>query len=181
METLSRIRINPLLLLLILIAVWPFTTNADDGLQGGDVAPEFALVDQNRKTHRLSDYSGKWVVLYFYPKDDTPGCTKEACNFRDDIFKIRALNAEVLGVSLDSVESHDEFVKKYNLPFPLLSDADKDAAVKYNCLTKFGPFEVAKRNTFIINPEGKLARIYRQVDPKSHSAQVIADLTVLQE
>jgi len=116
----------------------------------------------------------KWVVLYFYPKDDTPGCTTEACQFRDDIFKIHALNAEVLGVSLDSAESHTKFAKKYGLPFPLLSDAETVTAEKYGCLSSLGPFKFAKRHTFIINPEGKLVKIYQ------HSEEIIAELTRLQ-
>lgn len=174
----TLIRLQCLFLLLILM--WPFTSSAGDELRAGDTAPAFELADQYGKTHRLADYRGKWVVLYFYPKDDTPGCTTEACNFRDDIFKIRALNAEVLGVSLDSAESHAKFAGKHGLPFPLLSDADEKTAASYGCLTAFGPFNVAKRETFIINPEGQLAKIYREVKPKEHSREIIADLQSLQ-
>ena len=132
------------------------------------------------KTHSLDQYLGKWVVVYFYPKDDTPGCTTEACNFRDDIFKLRAMDAEVLGVSLDSTESHALFAEKYGLPFPLLSDAAGDVAEQYGCLTDWKGMKIAARHTFIIDPGGNIAKIYRKVDPDSHSAEIRADLTALQ-
>ena len=160
--------------------MWPFNSSAENELKVGDAAPAFELFDQYKNTHKLSDYVGKWVVLYFYPKDDTPGCTTEACNFRDDIFRIRALDTEVLGVSLDSAESHAKFAEKHGLPFPLLSDHEAEVADKYGCLTAMGPLKFAKRHTFIIDPLGKLARIYRQVKPKQHARQVIADLRQLQ-
>ncbi len=168
------------LILLLLLPMWPFGSNAESKLMVGDVAPEFELIDQYRKTHKLADYDGKWVVLYFYPKDDTPGCTTEACNFRDDIFRIRDLNAEVLGVSLDSAKSHAKFAEKHGLPFPLLSDVEADVAREYGCLTSIGPLKYAKRHTFIIDPKGKLALIYRDVKPKNHAAEIIADLQQLQ-
>jgi len=120
------------------------------------------------------------VVLYFYPKDDTPGCTTEACNFRDDIFELRALGAEVLGVSLDSAESHAKFARKHGLPFPLLSDSEGVVAEKYGCLGNKLGFRYAQRHTFIIDPQGRVAKAYRDVDPKVHSRQVIADLAALQ-
>ena len=153
-------------------------TGAD--LEVGQPAPGFAMQDQYMKTHSLEKYQGKWVVLYFYPKDDTPGCTTEACNFRDDIFKLRALDAEVLGVSLDSTESHARFAEKYGLPFPLLSDAAGETAGQYGCLTEWRGMTIAARHTFIIDPGGNIAKIYREVDPDTHSAQVIADLTSMQ-
>src|SRR5690606_15918410 len=126
--------------------------------------------------HRLEDYAGKWVVLYFYPKDDTPGCTTEACNFRDDIYEIKALGAEVVGISLDTAESHAHFAEKHGLPFPLLSDADGVVAEKYGCLAERAGFRYAQRHTFILDPDGRIAKVYRDVDPKSHSGEVIADL-----
>ena len=138
------------------------------------------MPDQYMKTHNLEQYLGKWVVVYFYPKDDTPGCTTEACNFRDDIFRLRAMDAEVLGVSLDSTESHARFAEKYGLPFPLLSDAAGETAEQYGCLTEWRGMTIAARHTFIVNPEGNIARIYREVDPDTHSAQVLADLASLQ-
>ena len=153
-----------------------FSSGASAELQVGNPAPGFDLIDQYQKPHRLADYSGKWVVLYFYPKDDTPGCTTEACNFRDDIIKIRALGAEVLGISLDSAESHAEFAKKHGLPFPLLADTEARTAEAYGALMGLGPVKFAKRHTFIVSPDGKLAQVYRDVDPKTHSAEVIAEL-----
>lgn len=140
----------------------------------GDPAPEFRLQDQNSDWHSLADYQGQWVVLYFYPKNDTPGCTTEACAFRDDIFKFRKLGAQILGVSLDPVESHAEFAARYSLPFPLLSDAEKQAAGQYGVLRMMGLY--TKRETFVIAPDGTIAMHYRKVDPDTHSAQVLADL-----
>ena len=144
-----------------------------------DDAPDFSLIDQYQKTHQLSDYQDKWLVLYFYPKDDTPGCTTEACNFRDDIIEIKALGAEVLGVSIDNAESHAKFAEKHGLPFSLLSDPDGAVAKSYGSLMSLGPLKLAKRHSFIIDPEGKLARIYRKVKPSSHSDEIIADLKKL--
>ena len=146
----------------------------------GDAAPTFELVDQYMKPHKLADYAGKWVVLYFYPKDDTPGCTTEACSFRDDIFKIRELGAEVLGVSLDTAESHAKFAEKHGLPFPLLADPEGKVAEQYDSIMNFAGMRLARRNTFIIGPDGKFAKIYTDVDPKAHSQEVITDLKSLQ-
>lgn len=148
-------------------------------LKVGDPAPDFSLLDQNSKQQSLDNYKGQWLVLYFYPKDDTPGCTTEACEFRDDYYVLREMGVTVLGVSLDDVESHQEFAEKYHLPFPLLSDADATVAIAYGSLTKFGPIKFAKRHTFIIDPRGQIARIYREVKPKEHSDQIISDLKTL--
>lgn len=142
----------------------------------GSQAPEFELLDQNKKTQRLKDYRGKWVVLYFYPKDDTPGCTTEACNFRDDYFRIRALGASVLGVSLDDVASHQAFASKYHLPFPLLADTGKQVAKAYNVLRGFGAFSYASRQTFIIDPGGTIAKHYQSVRPRQHATEIITFL-----
>jgi peroxiredoxin Q/BCP len=150
-------------------------------IKAGEAAPDFDMVDQYNKPHKLSDYKGKWVVLYFYPRDDTPGCTTEACNFRDDIFKIRKLNAEVIGVSVDSAESHTKFAGKHGLPFPLLSDGDAQVAKNYGALWSLGPIKVAKRHSFIIDPAGNLAKIYRDVKPEDHSDEIILDLGSLQK
>lgn len=139
----------------------------------GDVAPDFRLQDQDSEWHSLSDYKGSWVVLYFYPKDDTPGCTTEACNFRDEIIRYKALGAKVLGVSLDDVESHKEFAEKYSLPFPLLADEKKKAAEAYDVITSYIVTEVAARETFIINPEGVISRHYEDVDPDTHAQEVL--------
>jgi len=164
----------------VLICSMFFSLNSHAELALNGAAPAFDLYDQDNKRHQLADYSGKWLVLYFYPKDDTPGCTKEACNFRDDIYHIRESNAEVIGVSTDNVESHAEFVKKYSLPFALLSDKDAIVAKSYGAAWKLGPLSIAKRHSFIISPEGRLVKIYRKVDPKTHSEQIIADLKSLQ-
>jgi peroxiredoxin Q/BCP len=147
---------------------------AEAQLDAGQAAPQFELIDQHGKAHRLEDYAGRWLVLYFYPKDDTPGCTTEACSFRDDIYRIRALGAEVAGVSLDSAESHARFAEKHGLPFALLSDASGDIARRYGVLAEAGNF--ARRATFLIDPAGRVAKVYREVDPAAHSGEVIADL-----
>ncbi len=152
-----------------------------ESLKPGDPAPGFSLLDQNSNQHRLEDYRGQWLILYFYPKDDTPGCTTEACEFRDDYYVLKQMGVTVLGVSLDEVESHQEFAEKYHLPFPLLSDADARVAMAYGSLTKFGPIKFAKRHTYIIDTEGRIAHIYRNVKPRQHSDQVINDLRAMME
>ena len=152
---------------------------ADTTLNVGDIAPAFELIDQNGKQQKLSDYKGKWLVLYFYPKDDTPGCTREACAFRDDILAINSLDARILGISLDSQSSHKAFAEKYHLPFPLLADVNGEVSRKYGSLFSALIVKFSKRHSFIINPEGKIAQIYRDVDPDKHSKQIINDLTQL--
>ena len=158
--------------------LFSFNSSADDLLNS--LAPPFELPDQYSRIHKLADYSGQWLVLYFYPKDDTPGCTKEACNFRDDIYPIREANAEVIGLSTDDVGSHDEFTKKYSLPFVLLSDKHAVVAKSYGAAWKLGPLSKVKRHSFIISPDGKVVRIYRKVKPKEHSKEIIAALKALQ-
>ncbi|MDH5455050.1 MAG: peroxiredoxin [Gammaproteobacteria bacterium] len=152
---------------------------ANDQVTTGDVAPEFELSDQNGQLHSLEDYRDQWVVLYFYPKDETPGCTTEACEFRDNIFAYRELNAQILGVSLDDAESHKAFAENHGLPFPLLADVDGEAALAYGVKTRWAGMTVAKRQTFLIGPDGKIARHYEKVVPAEHSAQVLADLREL--
>ena len=152
-----------------------------DSVSQGDPAPGFELRDQNGDLHSLEDYRDKWVVLYFYPKDDTPGCTTEACNFRDSIFEFRKLGCQVLGISLDDEMSHKEFAEKYNLPFPLLADADGVTADAYGVKSKMFGLTIAKRQTFLVDPAGEIARHYEEVDPESHSDQVLDDLRKLQE
>lgn len=142
----------------------------------GDPAPAFELNDQAGKSHSLQDYQGKWLVLYFYPKDDTPGCTTEACEFRDNIFAFRKLNSQIVGISLDDESSHQEFAEKYSLPFPLLADVEGEAATAYGVLRNMVAFKVAKRETFLIDPEGRIAKHYEDVNPESHSQEVLADL-----
>ncbi len=150
-----------------------------DVLKIDSVAPEFELQDQTGKSHFLADYQGQWVVLYFYPKDDTPGCTTEACAFRDEYRVLSALNTQILGVSMDSIESHADFSEKYSLPFPLLADIDGHVANQYGALASLGPIKFAKRHTIIISPMGKIKKVYRNVDPALHSEEVIGILRVL--
>lgn len=147
----------------------------------GTTAPGFKLQDQNGEWQSLADYKNQWVVLYFYPKDGTPGCTTEACNFRDTIFKFKDMGVQVLGVSLDDVESHAAFAEKYHLPFPLLADTSKDTARAYGVLSDFGPFEFASRETFVINPNGVIVKHYGDVDPEEHTVALLADLQQLKE
>ncbi|HEY8355640.1 MAG TPA: peroxiredoxin [Methylophilaceae bacterium] len=142
----------------------------------GNAAPAFALPDAGKRIHTLQDYAGKWLVLYFYPKNDTPGCTKEACAFRDDLFQIEKLNARVVGISVDDTDSHAAFARKYNLPFPLLSDTDGKVADSYGALRNLGFTKVARRYTFLIDPAGRIARVYLSVDTSRHSREIIEDL-----
>ena len=146
----------------------------------GSKAPNFTLSDQNSIQHQLSDYEGSWVILYFYPKDDTPGCTTQACDFRDAVKRIIASKSNVFGVSLDSVESHKRFADKNNLPFSLLSDESGEVSEAYDSLNNFMSFKSAKRNTFIIDPDGKVAKMYLSVKPSTHSQMVLNDLNQLQ-
>ncbi|MGB5331571.1 MAG: peroxiredoxin [Woeseiaceae bacterium] len=155
------------------------TESATEALLLGGPAPEFELADQTGQLHSLEDYREQWVVLYFYPKDETPGCTTEACEFRDNIFAYRDLNTQILGVSLDDVDSHREFAEHHSLPFPLLADVDGHVADAYRVKTRMLGMTVAKRQTFIIDPDGNLAKHYEQVEPAEHAAQVIADLKTL--
>jgi peroxiredoxin Q/BCP len=163
----------------VIVALGLFRLTSNE-LAEGDAAPAFALADQDGETRRLADYRGQWVVLYFYPKDDTPGCTAEACNFRDDVPRLRQLGAQVLGVSLDSRKSHAAFAEEHHLPFPLLADRDGEVARAYGAYFGLGPLRFAKRHTVIIDPEGRIARLYRQVKPASHSDQVVAAVAELQ-
>jgi peroxiredoxin Q/BCP len=152
---------------------------ANDRLVVGSPAPEFELADQTGQLHSLEDYRDQWVVLYFYPKDETPGCTTEACEFRDNIFAFRDLNAQILGVSLDDVESHKAFAENHSLPFPLLADTEGDASTAYGVKTRMFGMTVAKRQTFIIGPDGNIAKHYEKVSPDEHSTTVLADLKEL--
>jgi peroxiredoxin Q/BCP len=148
-------------------------------------APDFLLADQNGEEKKLSDYAGKWLVVYFYPKDSTPGCTTEACKFRDERDAIAEFGkAEIIGISKDSVESHKHFTEKHNLNFTLLSDPDHKTIEAYKSwgLRKFlgkdyyGTF----RNTFIVNPSGDIVKEYLGVDPQKHAGEIIKDLKYLQ-
>lgn len=147
----------------------------------GDSAPTFKLQDQNGDWHTLGDYKGKYVVLFFYPKDGTPGCTTEACNFRDNIFAFDDLNTQILGISLDDVDSHKEFSEKYSLPYPILADVEKESAVDYGVLGKFMMMTITKRESFIIDPDGLIVKHYKNVDPDKHTDEVIEELKSLQK
>lgn len=144
----------------------------------GSKAPDFTLSDQNGKSHTLSDYAGKWVLLYFYPKDDTPGCTTEACSIRDNWAAFKKAGIVVLGVSVDPVKSHKKFVAKYELPFILLADEKKEAVKLYDVWGKkkfMGrKYMGTKRSSFLIDPSGKLSKVYEDVKPEEHAEEVLA-------
>ena len=146
-------------------------------LKEGQSAPSFSLLDQNEEKYKLSDYKDRWVLIYFYPKDDTPGCTKEACSIRDNFPKFKKLKAIVLGISVDSVKSHNKFAEKYKLPFILLADEDKRVVKKYGVWAKkkfMGrEYMGTLRTSFLINPMGKIAKIYEKVNPEVHAEEVL--------
>jgi len=154
-------------------------------LKIGSFAPEFNLPDQDGKMHSLKEYQGQWVLLYFYPKDDTPGCTTEACSLRDNLPKFKKLKAQVFGVSTDSVKSHRKFADKFELPFTLLSDESKELVKKYDVYRpkKFmgREFLGTMRESFLIDSKGKIAKIYENVKPAIHADEVLVDLTKLQK
>lgn len=159
----------------------PAITGAAEVPQTGSQAPAFTLPDQAGKSHSLKDYAGRWVVLYFYPKDDTPGCTQEACAFRDDQHRLAALGVQILGVSLDGRKSHADFAAKYSLPFPLLSDESGEVTGQYGALIGMGPVKFARRYTFVIDPKGTVRKTYLDVDTKKHAQEIIQDVTALQQ
>jgi peroxiredoxin Q/BCP len=144
-------------------------------------APDFSLPDFEGKMHTLKDYAGKWVVFYFYPKDDTPGCTTEACSLRDARDTLAEMGAEIIGVSKDDASSHEKFKARYSLNFTLLTDKDRQAIEAYGAWGKkmFGQ-EGILRKTFIIDPKGQVVKVYGRVTPMGHGDQVIADLKTLQ-
>ena len=154
-------------------------------LKEGDVAPDFTLADQNQKTHTLSSYKGKWVLLYFYPKDNTPGCTKQACAIRDDFPQFKKLNCVVFGISTDSEKSHKKFEDKFQLPFTLLADIEKVVVNAYDVWApkKFmgREFLGTQRTSFLINPDGNIAKIYEKVKPELHADMMLIDLQNLQK
>lgn len=145
-------------------------------------APQFTLIDEDGKPHSLADFRGQWLVLYFYPKDDTPGCTTEACSLRDARDDLTALGAQVVGVSKDEASAHEKFKTKYNLNFTLLSDPEGKVIEAYGAWGKkmFGR-EGILRKTFIIDPEGQVVKVYGRVTPLGHGDQVVAELKKLQE
>ncbi len=154
-------------------------------LSAGDKAPDFSLSDAVGTMHTLAQYEGKWVLLYFYPKDDTPGCTKEACAIRDEFPQFKKLQAIVLGISVDSPKSHGKFAMKYELPFTLLADEGKEVVKSYGVWAKkkfMGrEYMGTLRTSFLINPEGVIEKVYEQVKPEVHAAEVLADLKRLKK
>ena len=168
---------------ILLIAFFSYykISMASTELKIGDKAPEFNLPDAKGEIVNLASFKGNWVVLYFYPKDDTPGCTKEACSFRDDLHKLEKLGAKVVGISVDGTSSHAKFAEKYHLPFPLLADKDGKVADSYGALTNLFVLKLAKRYTYLINPKGNIAKIYQSVDTSRHSQEIIDDLIKLSE
>ena len=152
---------------------------AGDPLQVGSAAPGFRLQDQNGEWHDLADYRGKWLAVYFYPKDDTPGCTTEACSFRDNIYAFKEIGAEVIGISVDDVDSHKAFASKYKLPFTILADVGGKTSDAYGVLRDYKLMQVASRQSFLVNPDGIMVKHYEDVDPESHTEQVLTDLKAL--
>jgi thioredoxin-dependent peroxiredoxin len=165
------------------LAVWMVSTVWAAGIhmKEGQKAPDFELEDQNSQKVRMSDYTGKnWIVLYFYPKDDTPGCTKEACSFRDNLNQLQALNAAVLGVSVDDSRSHQKFYEKFNLNFPILSDREYRVCQLYGTLNHFMGIKLARRSTFLIDLEGIIRKVFPRVQPKDHAVEVAHTLSEFQ-
>ncbi|MBT8061239.1 MAG: peroxiredoxin [Xanthomonadales bacterium] len=150
--------------------------NASEQPAVGSEAPNFHLQDQNGDWHRLEDYRGEWLAIYFYPKDDTPGCTTQACSIRDNMYAFEAIGAKIVGISVDSVSSHKDFSDKYKLPFILLADESADVAQRYGVLRNLVVTKMAKRESFIVNPEGVIVKHYRNVDPETHTEMVLGDL-----
>jgi peroxiredoxin Q/BCP len=143
----------------------------------GASAPDFRLQDQNGEWVTLQSQRGKWVVLYFYPKDNTPGCTSQACGLRDNIFAFRREGAVILGVSVDDVASKKAFAQEHSLPFPVLADSGKAVTKSYGVLTSMlGVWEYSRRDTFIIDPQGRVARHFEKVDPEGHAEMVLAEI-----
>jgi peroxiredoxin Q/BCP len=164
---------------LLLAAICSLPAMAGETPKAGDPAPGFKLQDQNGEWHELRQYRGSWLAIYFYPKDDTPGCTTEACNFRDNIYAFKAIGAEVVGISVDDVESHKEFSDKYKLPFVILADASGATANAYGVLRDYKLMKIAGRQSFLVNPDGMIVKHYQDVDPDTHTQEVLSDLDAL--
>ena len=147
----------------------------------GQVAPTFTLPSQDGSQISLDNFKGKWVVLYFYPKDMTQGCTIEAHNFQRDLSKFEAMNAVIVGVSVDTPDSHKQFCTKEGLTFRLLADPEHKVVDEYGSLGLFGTMTIANRNTFLIDPEGKIVKVWTKVDPSHHSEEVLAELAELKK
>jgi thioredoxin-dependent peroxiredoxin len=171
----------PVIVVIILILLVPRLLSRSVTPAAGSQAPEFTLPSQEGSPVSLKDYRGKWVVLYFYPKDMTSGCTREAHNFQADQAKYAERDVVVLGVSVDSVDSHKKFCAKEGLNFKLLADTGHGVSDAYGSLTNLGVVKFSARHTFLIDPEGKVAKVYTGVNPVHHSEEVLAELDVLQK
>ena len=145
----------------------------------GDAAPGFALPDQNGGSRTLEEFLGKWLVLYFYPRDDTPGCVEQAMQFRNTMRELEASGATVCGISVDDSASHAAFAIKYNLPFALLADRDGEVAARYGSLRNLGMIRFARRNTFLVDPQGKVAKVYVGVNAGRNAQEVSDDLKTM--
>ena len=167
------------ILLFMFFAVLSTQALAADVPAVGTDAPSFNLQDQNGEWHTLENYRDQWLAVYFYPRDDTPGCTKEACNFRDNIYAFKAIGAAVVGISVDDVESHKAFSDKYKLPFTILADEDGQTAREYGVLRDYKLVKLASRQSFLVSPAGKIAKHYEDVDPDTHTDEVLADIKAL--
>ena len=172
----SRSILSLMLAAVLLLAVGGTAAFAADPPAVNTKAPDFTLKSQENKSVNLHDFKGKWVVLYFYPKDMTPGCTIEAHNFQRDLSKFEAANAVVVGVSVDTPDSHKQFCTKEGLTFRLLADPDHKVVDEYGSLGHFGSMTIAQRNTFLIDPQGKIVKVWTKVDPSKHSEEVLAEL-----
>jgi thioredoxin-dependent peroxiredoxin len=173
----SRIILSALLIAALMVLV----VSAAEAPTAGTKAPDFTLKSQEGKTVSLHDFKGKWVVLYFYPKDFTQGCTIEAHNFQADQAKYDKMNAAIVGVSVDTVDSHQQFCTKENLTFKLLADEKHEVVNTYGSTQKFGDNEVAARNTFVVDPQGTIRKVFLKVNPNPHSAEVLTALAELQK
>ena len=174
----TKVTLIAVLVVLLAGATFTIRSMADDTSmpQAGQTAPDFTLPSQDGSNISLDSFRGKWVVLYFYPKDMTTGCTIEAHNFQQDMSKYEKLDAVVVGVSVDSTGSHKEFCAKEGLSFKLLSDQDKKVVVQYGSMADYMGVKIAKRNTFLIDPQGKIVQVWTGVKPSEHSQQVLAAL-----
>jgi peroxiredoxin Q/BCP len=169
-----------LLIMLFALCLLPTLALATEAMpQAGQMAPSFKLEDQHGHWQSLDKYRGQWLVLYFYPKDFTPGCTTEVCKYRDDYLGLRKEGAQVLAISLDNVKSHAAFAKKYHAPFPMLADNSHAVAKEYGVLTSMMGMKYAARTTFIIAPDGRIAKVFTGVNPAKNSQQVLVELPKL--
>ena len=173
----SRIVLSAVLTAALLVLV----ASAAEAPTAGTKAPDFTLKSREGKTVSLHDFKGKWVVLYFYPKDFTQGCTIEAHNFQADQDKYTKMNAAIVGVSVDTVDSHQQFCTKENLTFKLLADEKHEVVNTYGSTMKFGDNEVAARNTFLVDPQGTIRKVFLKVNPNPHSAEVLMALAELEK